>query len=170
MRVRWIRLAFLALVLVWTGEAAAAAATAYVCPALRPDAQASVGPDGAALVLVRDAAVVCLQRVDEDGETARLARWDATSPRAPVVLAALADGTIALVRGAPREDGTYPLVLRASDGAERTLPVRFPAAPARLVAHPTLPRLEALVPAGTRTRAWVVDTAEGVVVDVRDVR
>jgi hypothetical protein len=168
MRVRWIHLAFLAFVLPWAGEAAAA--TAHACPPLRPDAQASVGPDGAALVLVRDATAVCLQRVDEDGETARLARWDATSPRAPVVLAALADGSVAIVRGAPREDGTYPLVLRASDGEERTLPVRFPAAPARLVAHPTLPRLEAFVHAGDRTRAWVVDTADGVVVDVRDVR
>jgi hypothetical protein len=170
MRVRWLRSFAIVCGSMWVEVAAAGASPVAPCPGPRPSSDATIGPDGAALVLVRDAAVVCLHRVDEDGEAARVARWDAASPRAPVVLAALADGSVAIVRGAPREDGTYPLVLRSADGDERTLPVRFPAAPARLVAHPSLPRVEALVSAGGRTRAWVVDTSDAVVLDVRDAR
>jgi hypothetical protein len=115
-------------------------------------APATLGPDGTAWVLHTSPAAVCLFRIDDRDDAVRAARWDAASPRAPILIAPLSNGSLLLVRAASDDGSGWPLAVRL-DGVESSLPLTLPVLPLAIHADPIQPVATVVTADG---RSWRV--------------
>ena len=126
-------------------------------PAPPPD---TLGSDGTAWVVVRDDVRACLIAVDEDGESSVVTRWSLRGERAPVAMAALADGRAVLVRPDGRR---WRLSVWDRRGIETPVAIWLPAEPDLLLAHPDRNLLAIRMPRPNppaerhEARVWLVD-------------